>query len=83
MLGPAYTFSSTGSLAQASFSYGSSELITSYTGKTPIENLEEMASKNITFKENIHKKTLESEDFYQLVLNKIQKNKGKIQLSNQ
>ena len=39
MLGPAYTLTSTGNVAQAGFSYGSSELITMYTGKTPIEHV--------------------------------------------
>ena len=83
MLGPAYTFTATGNVAQAGLSYGSNELITAYTGKTPIENLEEITSKNISHKKNIQKQTLESEDFYQLVKNKIEKTKGTIQLSNQ
>ena len=83
MLGPAYTFTSTGSIGQAGFSYGSNALITSYTGKTPIENLEEITSKNLKAKNNIQKQTLESEDFYQLVKNKIEKTKGKIKISNQ
>ena len=82
MLGPAYTFTATGSIAQAGFTYGSNELITNYTGKTPIENLEEIASKNIP-DNNIQKKTLESDDFYQLVKNKIEKTKGLIKNSNQ
>ena len=42
MLGPAYTLSSTGSAVQAGISYGSNELITMYTGKTPIENVQKM-----------------------------------------
>ena len=83
MLGPAYTLTSTGNVAQAGFSYGSNVLITSYTGKSPIENLEEITSKKIQNKKNIQKQTLESEDFYQLVKNKIKKTKGKIVLSNQ
>tara|TARA_B100000073_G_scaffold288330_1_gene250433 strand:- start:278 stop:619 length:342 start_codon:yes stop_codon:yes gene_type:complete len=83
MLGPAYTLTSTGNIAQAGFSYGSNVLITSYTGKSPIENLEEITSKNLQTKKNIQKRTLESEDFHQLVKNKIQKVKGKIILSNQ
>ena len=83
MLGPAYTLTSTGNVTQAGFSYGSNHLITSYTGKTPIENLEEITSKNLSKKKNIQKQTLESEDFYQLVKNKIEKSKGKIKLSNQ
>ena len=83
MLGPAYTFTSTGSVAQAGLSYGSNHLIMSYTGKTPIENLEEITSKNLSVRKNIQKQTLESEDFYQLVKNKIEKNKGKIKISSQ
>ena len=83
MLGPAYTLTSTGNITQAGLSYGSNHLITSYTGKTPIENLEEITSKNLTMKNNIKKQTLESEDFYHLVKNKIEKSKGKIKLPNQ
>ena len=83
MLGPAYTLTATGNIAQAGLSYGSNELITNYTGKTPIENLEEITSKNLSIERNIQKKTLESDDFYQLVKNKIQKTKGKIKLSSQ
>ena len=55
MLGPAYTFTTTGNIAQAGFSYGSDKLITSYTGKTPIENIEEIASNNLSVKKNIQK----------------------------
>ena len=83
MLGPAYTFTSTGNIAQAGLSYGSNTLITSYTGKTPIENLEDITSKNLSIKKNIQKQTLQSEDFYQLVKSKIEMTKGKIKLSNQ
>ena len=83
MLGPAYTFTSTGSVAQAGLSYGSNELITNYTGKTPIENLEKITSKNLSLKKNIQRKTLESDEFYQLVKNKIEKSRGKIKLSTQ
>ena len=83
MLGPAYTFTSTGSVAQAGLSYGSNELITNYTGKSPLENLEEITSKNISIKKNIHKQTLESEEFYQLVKSKISDTRGKLKLVNQ
>ena len=82
MLGPAYTFTSTGNIAQAGLTYGSNVFITSYTGKSPIENLEEITNKNLQSK-NIQKQTLESEDFYQLVKNKVERTKGKIILSNQ
>ena len=83
MLGPAYTFTSTGSVAQASLSYGSNEVITNYTGKTPIENLEDFAANNSSIKKNIFRKTLESEDFYQLVKKKIEMSKNKIKITNQ
>ena len=83
MIGPAYTLSSTGNVLQAGFSYGSNQLITNYTGKTPIQNLGEITSRNSFSEKNIQKETLESEDFYQLVKNKIEKSKGKIKLSIQ
>ena len=79
MLGPVYTFTSTGSIAQAGLTYGSNELITSYTGKTPYENLEEITSN----KKNIHKQTLKSDDFHQLVKNRFEKTREKINLSSQ
>ncbi len=82
MLGPAYTLTSTGSGIQAGLNYGSNHLITMYTGKTPIENLKEISTSDIG-KENIQKKTLESEDFYILVKNKIDKTSGILKLSNQ
>ena len=83
MLGPVYTLSSTGNVLQAGLSYGSSEIVTAYTGKTPMENLEEFTSNNLSNKKNIKKQTLESEEFQQLVKNKILKTKEIIKLSNQ
>ncbi len=79
MLGPAYTFTSTGSILQAGFSYGSNEMITKYTGKTPLENVVEISSSQ----RNIHKKTLESEDFHTLVKNRIVKTGAILKKSNQ
>ena len=79
MLGPAYTLTSTGNVLQAGLSYGSNEMITMYTGKTPIENVKEIASNQ----KNIQKQTLESEDFYILVKNKIDKTGAIIKKSNQ
>ena len=79
MLGPAYTLTSTGNVAQAGFSYGSSELITMYTGKTPIENVIEITSKD----ENIQKQTLESEDFKNLVKTRIIKTNNILKSTNQ
>ena len=79
MLGPAYTLTSSGSVLQAGLSYGSNEMITMYTGKTPIENVKEIASNQ----KNIQKETLESEDFYILVKNKIDKTGAIIKKFNQ
>jgi len=83
MLGPVSTLTSTGNVLQAGLSYGSSEIVTAYTGKTPMENLEEFTSNNLSNKKNIQKQTLESEEFQQLVKNKILKTKEIIKLSNQ
>ena len=80
MLGPAYTFTSTGNVLQAGFSYGSSELVTMYTGKTPMENVIEITS---TDKKNIKKKTLESEDFKDLVTSRVKKTNSILTSSNQ
>ena len=79
LLGPAYTLTSTGSVYQAGLSYGSNEIITMYTGKTPIENVKEIASN----KKNIQKRTLESEEFYILVKNKIDITGSILKKSNQ
>ena len=79
MLGPAYTLTSTGNITQASFSYGSNQMITMYTGKTPFENIKELTVDD----KNIHKQTLESEDFYILVKNKINKTGAIFKNTNQ
>ena len=83
MLAPAYTLTSSGNVLQAGFSYGTNEIITAYTGKTPIENLKEISSIKKDDNQNIQKKTLESEDFYLLVKTKIEKTSGILKLSNQ
>ena len=80
MLGPAYTLTSTGNVFQAGISYGSGELVTIYTGKTPMENVIEIAS---TDKNNIQKKTLESDDFKNLVISKVKKTNNILKNSNQ
>ena len=82
MLGPAYTLSSTGNIMQASLNYGSNQMITMYTGKTPVENLKEISFKTEIKSKNVQKKTLESEDFYILVKNKIEKTSNILNLSN-
>ena len=82
MLGPVYTLTSSGNVLQAGLNYGSNQMITKYTGKTPIENLKEI--KNIEIKQNnIQKETLESEDFYILVKNKIKETSSILNLSSQ
>ena len=83
MLGPAYTFSSSGSIIQAGLNYGSNQMITHYTGKTPIQNLKETNQIKKEQKINIRKKTLESDEFYFLVKSKIEKTSGILDLSNQ
>ena len=83
MLGPAYTLTSSGNVIQAGLSYGSNEMITMYTGKTPLENLQEISSIEQSNKKNIHKKTLESEDFYILVKQNVEKTNKILKSSNQ
>ena len=83
LIGPTYTFTSTGNIFQAGLTYGSNELVTHYTGKTPIENLQEITVKNLEIEKNIKKQTLESDDFYILVKNRIEKTGSLIKLSNQ
>tara|TARA_B100000003_G_C10859634_1_gene342469 strand:+ start:161 stop:550 length:390 start_codon:yes stop_codon:yes gene_type:complete len=80
MLGPAYTLTSTGNVFQAGFSYGSSEMITMYTGKTPMENIVEFTSPD---RNNIHKKTLESKDFQDLVKKRVKITNNILKSSNQ
>ena len=79
MLGPAYTLTSSGNIYQAGLTFGSNEMITRQTGKTPIENIQELSVN----KKNIQKQTLKSEDFYILVKNKIDKTGAIIKKSNQ
>jgi hypothetical protein len=79
MLGPVYTFSSSGNAFQAGLNYGSNQAIHEYTGKTTIENLKELSRSN----KNIKKDTLESDDFYFLVKSKIEKTSSILNTSNQ
>ena len=73
MIGPAYTLSSTGNIFQAGLSYGSGKIIKNHT--------DEIAS---SIKEkNVKKQTLESDEFYLLVKNKIEKTSNILDLTNQ
>ena len=83
MLGPVYTLTSTGNVVQAGLSYGSNEIITMYTGKTPLENLQEISSAEKNIIKNVQKKTLESEDFYFMVKQNIEKTSKILKSSNQ
>jgi len=83
MLGPAYTLSSTGSGLQAGINYGSNQLITMYTGNTPIENLKKISTDQKKDEYNVQKKTLESEDFYFLVKKRIETTNKIINKTNQ
>jgi len=83
MIGPVYTLSSSGNIFQAGLNYGSHEMITMYTGKTPIENLQEISNLENNQINNIKKNTLESEDFYILVKNKIETTGSILKLPNQ
>ena len=83
MLGPTYTMSSSGNTLQAGLSYGSNKLIIEHTGKTPVENLKDISLTEKKELKNIEKNTLESEDFYILVKNKIEKTNKILKLSNQ
>ena len=80
MLGPVYTLTSSGNALQAGISYGSNEIVTMYTGKTPIDNLKELTSVK---KKNVKKDTLESEEFHFLVKNRIDKTSSILNLSSQ
>lgn len=82
ILGPAYTLTTSGNALQAGLSYGSNEVVTRHTGKTPLENLKEFSQEK-NRKINIQKQTLESEEFYLLVKNKIEKKSGTFKISSQ
>ncbi len=83
MLGPAYTLTSSGSALQAGLNYGSNQMITMYTGKTPIENLKKISKINDVNEKNIQKTTLESQEFYILVENRVKKINSTLKSSNQ
>ena len=80
MIGPAYTLSSSGNVIQASLSYGSNELVTMYTGKSPLENIKEIS---LNEEKNIQQKTLEGEDFYNLVKKRVEKTNAILNSFNQ
>ena len=56
MIGPAYTLTSSGNAFQAGISYGSNQMITAHTGKTPMENFKEIISNDKKKQKNIQKR---------------------------
>ena len=80
MIGPVYTLSSTGNIFQAGLNYGSNQVITKYTGKTPFENIKEIKTLSSKQTKNIKKETLESEEFYILIKKKIDQTSGILRL---
>ena len=83
MLGPVYTASTSGSALEVGISFSSNTIITKKTGKSPFENLKEISSKNNKQSKNIQLETIKSDDFYQLVKNKINKTSNILNLSSQ
>ena len=72
LLGPAYTLATTGNVYQASFAYGTNEIITKTTGKSAVQN----------FKEALVPKKDDTE-FQKLVKKNIEETRKKLNLSNQ
>jgi len=75
-LGPALTGVSTGSIYQAGLSYGSAEVVTKITGKSPTENIKKFLEENHKAEEA---KT--SDEFFLLVKSSIEKNSKIIDLA--
>ncbi len=72
LLGPAYTFGTSGNIYQAGLTYGSNHAITSLTGKSTGENIKEI----------LRVKQKDS-DFQKLVKKRIEETRKKLNLSNQ
>ena len=72
LLGPAYTLATTGNVYQASFAYGSNEIITKTTGKSAAQNLKEAL---------VPKK--DDTEFQKLVKKNIEETRKKLNLSSQ
>ena len=79
LLGPAYTFASTGNIYQAGLTYGSNQAVKKITGKSPTENIQSLVdNKKIKIEEK------EKQDkFFALVKSRIEKTSKIIQLANQ
>tara|TARA_B100000787_G_C15973705_1_gene198500 strand:+ start:186 stop:497 length:312 start_codon:yes stop_codon:yes gene_type:complete len=79
LLGPAYTFASTGNIYHTSLSYGSSRAIKKLTGKTSTENVKSFL--------NSKKASIEEEENYDqlflMVKRRIEKTRKILNLANQ
>ena len=68
LVGPAYTFVSTGNIYNAGLTYGSGKAVERITGKTTSENI-----KSLINSENSTKEEKNYEEFFALVKNRIEK----------
>jgi len=68
-VGPIYTFGTTGNAYQAGLSYGSNKIITSYTGKSTVENVD-----------NLLKAKKKDSDLRKLVKKRIRETRKKLNL---
>jgi len=82
LLGPAITGVSTGSVYHAGLSYGSSEVVTKVTGKTPTENLQTLFDKDKDKDKSIEDDSENVTKFFGMA-NKINKSSGIKNLANQ
>ena len=78
LLGPVLTGASTGSVYQASLSYGSGKIINNFTGKTTTENIISIVSQNKDEKEVDQNDDI----FFKLIKEDINKISGIRNLSN-
>ena len=79
LLGPAYTFASTGNIYQAGLSYGSNKAVEEITGKSPTENIKSLTdSKKSKIDEEQN-----YDEFFALVKDRIEKTSKIINLTNQ
>ena len=78
LVGPVYTFVSTGNIYNAGLTYGSGKAVEKITGKTPVENIKSLVdSKASTNEEENY------EEFLALVKNRIKKTNKILNAVNQ
>ena len=72
LLGPVYTFVSTGNVYNATLTYGGNEIITKTTGKSAAQNFKDTLTPNAN-----------DNEFQKLVKKNITKTRKKLKISNQ